>query len=109
MRPVGGGSGEIYCIIEQGRKGKKAFINVSLLFCMKCILGPYTCRRGKTRKRYNLACTEATRRKSSDYSVLVMLLQMQLWNDRAFSSARLVDVLCSALARNAVQWLRLVP
>lgn len=36
---MGGGSGEIYCMIEQGRKGKKAFINVSLLFCMKCILG----------------------------------------------------------------------
>lgn len=46
MRPVRGGSGEIYCIIEQGRKGKKAFINVSLLFCMKCILGPYTMEEG---------------------------------------------------------------
>jgi hypothetical protein len=44
---VGGGSGEIYCMIEQGRKGKKAFINVSLLFCMKCILGPYTMEAGQ--------------------------------------------------------------
>jgi hypothetical protein len=44
---VGGGSGEIYCMIEQGRKSKKAFINVSLLFCMKCILGPYTMEGGQ--------------------------------------------------------------
>jgi hypothetical protein len=34
-------------MIEQGRKSKKAFINVSLLFCMKCILGPYTMEGGQ--------------------------------------------------------------